>query len=436
MPHLRTTLLAAGAAIAALAAIPASSLAVPLGVSGSDIRHAAQVYSAPPTTSQCLAGPAQIRCYGPTQYQKAYDMGPLYQQGFTGKGRTIVIVDSFGSPTIRQDLATFDAAYNLPAPPSLTELQPAGPVPPYDNSDDRFGWAFETSLDVEYAHAMAPGANIVIVETPVSETEGVTGFPEIDTGENFVLNHNIGDVITQSFGATEETFPSKASIERLRTPYINAAARGVTVLGSSGDSGATDFMSDATTLFDHPVNSFPSADPLVTSLGGTQLTLDDAGNRLAPDVTWNEPDIGATGGGPSHVFGRPVWQDLVNTGSGGARATPDVSMSSAVDGGALVYLSADPSNVGFFIVGGTSEASPLFSGVVAVADQVAGHRLGLISPRMYLLSRLVPNAFVDVTQGDNSFAGVTGFPAGPGYDMSTGLGTIDGARFVHLLAGR
>jgi subtilase family serine protease len=435
MRHIANTLCTAAATFVVLAVLPASSLAVPLGLGNADIRQATQVFQAPPTTSQCLAT-IKIHCYGPLQMQKAYDMGPLYQQGFNGKGRTIVVVDSFGSPTIHQDLASFDAAYGLPAPPSLTELQPAGPVPPYDNSDDRFGWAFETTLDVEYAHAMAPGANIVVVETPVSETEGVTGLPEIDTGENFVLNHNIGDVISQSFGATEDTFPSKASILGLRGPYINAAARGVTVLGSSGDEGATDFMNDLETLYDHPVNSFPSSDPLVTSVGGTQLNLDDAGNRLSPDVTWNEPDIGATGGGPSHVFGRPVWQDLVHTGSGVARATPDVSMSAAVDGGVLVFLSADPAEAGFHVVGGTSESSPLFSGVVAVADQVAGHRLGLISPRMYALSRTVPNAFVDVTQGDNSFAGVTGFPAGTGYDMSTGLGTIDGARFVHLLAGR
>ena len=101
-------------------------------------------------------------------------------KGLTGKGTTIVIVDSFGSPTIANDVHQFDSDFGLPDPPSLKVIQPAGPVPPFDvTNDDMTGWAFETTLDVEYAHAIAPGANILLVETPVSETEGVQGFPEI-----------------------------------------------------------------------------------------------------------------------------------------------------------------------------------------------------------------------------------------------------------------
>jgi subtilase family serine protease len=244
------------------------------------------------------------------------------------------------------------------------------------------------AVDVEWAHSIAPGANILLVETPVAETEGVTGFPEIVKAENFVIDHNLGDVISQSFGATEETFPNKGAIVGLRSAFKNAALHGVTVLGASGDSGSTDYKLNLIDLYDHQVNSWPSSDPLVTSVGGTQLHLDAAGNRLAPDNVWNDIPIGidaAGGGGPSHVFPRPLFQFGTRTGAGLDRATPDISLSAAVDGGVLVYLGFPRLDPGYYIVGGTSEASPLFAGVVAIADQIAGHRLGWINPRLYAL---------------------------------------------------
>ena len=162
----------------------------------------------------------------------------------TGRGQTIVIVDSFGSPTIQNDLKVFDQTFSLPAPPSFKIIQPAGAVPPYDPTNaDMVGWAGETTLDVQYAHTIAPGANILLVETPVSETEGVTGFPQIVEAENYVINHHLGGVISQSFGATEQTFPSKATLDSLRGAYENAAAHHVTVLAATGDSGAADVES-------------------------------------------------------------------------------------------------------------------------------------------------------------------------------------------------
>jgi subtilase family serine protease len=166
-------------------------------------------------------------------------MKPLYRAGLTGKGKTIVIVDSFGSPTIQQDLQSFDQEYNLPAPPSLKIITPDGPVNQADPA--AFGWGVETSLDVEYAHTMAPGANILLVETPVAETEGIVGIPEIVEAENFVINHHMGDVITQSFGATEQTFDSPQQLLGQRSAYFNALAHHVSVLASSGDTGAANF---------------------------------------------------------------------------------------------------------------------------------------------------------------------------------------------------
>ena len=124
------------------------------------------------------------------------------------------------------------------------------------------------------------------------------------------LNHHLGDVISQSFGATENTFPNVRTLLQLRSAVRNAYAHHVTVLGSSGDSGPTDFMLNLTDLYTHRVNSWPSSDPLVTSVGGTQLHLDAQGNRTAPDNVWNDQALfngaAAGGGGRSQVFPRPA----------------------------------------------------------------------------------------------------------------------------------
>ncbi|MFB7948712.1 S8 family serine peptidase [Kitasatospora phosalacinea] len=395
---------------------------------------------APTSTSDCVAQ-IGIHCYSPLQYRTAYHLDPLYRQGVTGEGRTIVIVDAFGSPTIQHDLEVFDRQWGIPD--TRVEVVKWGNVPVFDPANgDHTGWAGETTLDVEYAHAIAPDAHIVLVETGVAETEGVTGLPEMMDAEKAVIKSHDVDVVSQSFGATENTFPGYdegdfKSIEKLRHAFEFAAAQNVTVLAASGDAGATDAMENGSDLYPYRVNSWPSADPLVTSVGGTQLTLDDAGNRTAPDEVWHD-DYGAAGGGVSGVFGRPWYQASVANVTGNHRGTPDISMSAAVDGAAWTYESYDPTAVGWHLVGGTSEATPVLSGVVALADQLAGHRLGQLNPRLYALA-LLPrqvSGITDVTAGDNSWDAVTGYRATEGYDLASGLGTVDGARFVHSLAGR
>jgi len=427
------TLLSGVAAAPAVAAVPLLQNVPSVGT-----------LTTPPTTSECLAN-FGIHCYQPAQFVKAYDLAPLFAHGITGRGETIAIVDSFGSPTIANDLHVFDQTFGLADPPSLKIVAPAGPIPAFDpNNSDMVGWAEETTLDVEWSHVFAPQANILLVETPVSETEGVTGFPEIVKAENYVINHNMADVISQSFGATEETFPSVGSLLALRSAFFNAAAHHVTVLGASGDAGATDYQLNLSDLYTHRVNSWPSSDPLVTSVGGTMLTLDDAGNRLAPDVVWNDP-YGAGGGGVSSVFSRPGFQNDVRRVVGSKRGTPDISLSAAVDGAVVFYFSFEPGIVGYHLVGGTSEATPEFAGIVALADQMAHHRLGLLNPRLYSLLGEHGNGIVDVTMGNNTFGPfqnsdgntytVVGFNATRGYDLASGLGTIDAARFVPALAG-
>ena len=202
-------------------------------------------------------------------------------------------------------------------------------MPAYDPTDANgdVGWAGETTLDVEWAHSMAPGANILLVETPVDETEGTAGMPQIVKAENYVINHHLGQVISQSFGATEPTFPSAASIQGLRSAYFNAARNHVTVLAATGDAGATDDSNAAgTLLYTHPAIDWPSSDPLVTAVGGTQLALLTTGQRTQADRVWNDstnyalnnafsgtpgPTATATGGGISTVFARPSYQDSV-----------------------------------------------------------------------------------------------------------------------------
>ncbi len=413
----------------------------------------------PPTTAQCEAM-YHFACYNPHQFQTAYNMKPLYAKGKNGKGKTIVIVDSFGSPTIQSDLKSFDTAFGLPAPPSFKIIQPAGKVPKFNPKNATMvDWAIETSLDVQYSHSIAPGANILLVETPVAETEGVHGFPQIIQAENYVIKHHLGQVISQSFGATEETFPSKASILKLRSAYKSAAKNGVTVLAGSGDEGPTNDLAanGGTCCYPRPVNSWPSSDPLVTSLGGLQLNLTQSGKPFAADSAWNDtfnpavvgpnPSPAASGGGVSAVFSRPSWQSGLKSIPGSMRVTPDVSMSAAVNGGALVYMTFKGLPLfglkpGYTPIGGTSEAGPEFAGVVAVADQIAGHGLGLISPTLYKLGDGKKSGITDVTQGNTTVAfvlngqthTVDGFTAVPGYDEATGLGTANGAVLANQLA--
>ena len=418
-----------------------------------EIVHVGSALSGPPSTSACERT-LGIACYEPAQIQQAYDLGPLFKAGTDGKGQTIVIVDSFGSPTIGHDLTIFDRAFNLPAPPSLTVIQPAGAVPPYAASNDREGWAGEATLDVEWAHTMAPGARILLVETPTSEDEGTSGFPQIVTAELYVLHHHLGGVISQSFGATEQTFPTAQALLALRTAYVEAAdsVDNVTVLAASGDFGATDVGPDGSTFYDFQASSWPDTDPLVTAVGGTQLHLDAEGDRTSPDSVWNEtyntganrtagsstPNPLAGGGGKSVIFERPTYQNGVASIVGQHRGVPDISMSAACDGAVDTYQSFAGEAQGWYPSCGTSVATPLFAGVIALADQEAGHPLGLINSALYALSASRAAGIVDITKGNNTVSftqdgelqTVKGFPALRGYDLASGVGTVDAAKFV------
>jgi subtilase family serine protease len=439
----------AGVGLLALAACSTSSggqagQAGPAG--GAGVTHSATLVPAAPSgaapSGAAPSGAAPPRLDGgltPAQLRAAYGTGPLLRRGIDGRGQTIVIIDPFGSPTIQHDLGVFDQAFGLPAPPSFRVIQPAGPVPPFRATPERTGAAGETTLDIESAHLIAPGARLLLVETPTAENEGATGFPQIVTAEDYVIRHHLGGVISQSFGATEQTFASPAALRQLRGPYLLAArpAYRVTVLAATGDLGSAGENYQMTGVLPYPAVGWPATDPLVTAVGGTELNLTASGARQEPDMAWPQG-----GGGRSAVFARPSYQQGVAGVAGPHRSIPDISMTGSCRSGLEAYgitgasSSATP---GWFVACGTSLSTPLFAGIVALADQEAGHPLGLINPALYRMAAAHDRGITDVLRGDNTYRSssgeIAGFAARAGYDLATGLGTVDAAYFVPELAG-
>src|SRR5580658_9964323 len=192
-----------------------------------------------PSPSVCIPYTG-VPCYSPRQLQTAYGLTPLLNAGYNGTGQTIVIIESFGGPTIVADLQAFDAAFGLPDPPSIQVLAPLGTVPFDVNNDDQVAWAFETALDVQWAHSMAPGAAIVVLTSPVDETQGIQGLPEFLQLEQYALNAHLGQIISQSWGTAENTLFDAAGtniLNEFEQLYERAAAENVTVLAAAGDTG-------------------------------------------------------------------------------------------------------------------------------------------------------------------------------------------------------
>ena len=457
IPALTVAAATASAAIApsADAAAPAAAraaAAAPVTVHPDTIRVPRRATAAPPSTAQCEHAYG-IACYTPSQIQSAYDLPALYARGATGKGTTIAIVDPFGSPTIKADLAAFDKTFGLAAPPKFTVIAPEGKIPPFNPKNSGMtGWASETTLDVEYAHSVAPGASILLVETPVSETEGTAGFPQIVKAEEYAMSHYKVGVISQSFATTEETFADYAQLAALRGAYTDAQSHKVTVLAGSGDAGATNYKNDGVHFYPSRVTAWPATDPLVTAVGGTQLIQSGGGyTSVAWNDTYNKTFLKywtgstalapfSTGGGTSEFFARPAYQNRVNVGS--HRGVPDISMSAACDGAVQVYSSY--SFKGWSLACGTSEATPEFAGVVAIADQIAGRSLGVINTALYKLAAAGAPGIVDVASGNNTVAftsgkkqvTVKGRSAVSGYDLVTGVGTPDALSLAYELAGK
>ena len=407
----------------------------------------------------CTSGSlVNLVCYSPSFIRTAYN----FPSNLDGRGQTIVIVDAYGSPTIASDLAAFDALFRIAAPPSFTILCGNGTCPSTPATADKKhgvgGWATETSLDVEYAHAMAPGANIVL--DVASSSSGNA----INAAEATAIALYPGAVFSQSFGIPEtyiKAGANNAQVKQGQANYAAGVAKGDTFFASAGDTGA-DFG------FGVAMAEFPGTDVHNTSVTGTQGlpylapgTLkpcpDNAtcsaglatyqgpcvlGRILPPtcppvgyggEQVWNEPGfVAATGGAPSLLVGVPSYQ----SGLGLTARGPDVSYNAAIDGGVLVVESPY-----LYFVGGTSAGSPQWAGIAALANQARALAskgpIGDLNPVLYSIyhSASYASDFHDITVGNDQLVGSSvGSPAGPRYDLASGLGTPNVANLVADLA--
>jgi subtilase family serine protease len=422
------------------------ALAVPQAVVGPHLKN--HTGDTAPSSSDCMAALQSIggTCYSPQDIRNEYDITPLLDSGVDGSGQTIVIFDAFGSPTIQADLKTFDAAYGLPNPPSFKVYAPEGkPQYPYlgaptsavnnKNFQTQIGWAYETTLDVEWAHALAPGANIALVVTPTAETQGVQGIPNLQNAAEWAFDNHIGTIWSNSWATTEQAFHTPASIQQLDTFYARAATAGVSAFFGTDDTGVanTDKQGRA---YSFPTVTYPSSSPNVISVGGTQIQVAPQITTYLPEAVWNDC-CGAAGGGYSTVFGEPSWQKSAGISSPtGMRGMPDVSLNAALVSNVLIWETFDPAGSGWTFIGGVSSATPQWAAIDALANQADG-ALGFLAPRLYQIyadPTAYASAFHDITAGNNSFAGVNGYSAAPGWDPASGLGTPDVANLVAALA--
>jgi subtilase family serine protease len=370
---------------------------------------------------RCQSSLFPMPCYGPDQIRAAYDIQPLLDSGITGAGTTIVVVDAYQSPYIRQDLALFDAVWSLPAV-KLDIVAPDGATPFDHTSALQVSWAVEISLDVEWAHVVAPGAHLELVLAR-SESDA-----DLLSATEYAIDHNLGDVITQSFGESESC-ADPALLERQHATFERAAARGITLLAASGDFGATNPLCDASGIASVPSVATPASDPDVTAVGGTRLVADPVTGAYVSETAWCDR-FGASGGGYSAMYRRPGYQAPF-IDSNGARGLPDVAYSADAYGSTIIAFHGR-----FGSIAGTSVGTPEWAGIDALSRQLAGQRLPRLNIRLYHVAKsdAYGAAFHDITSGMNSFAGVTGYSAGPGWDAVTGLGTPDAAKLVPLLS--
>jgi subtilase family serine protease len=380
-------------------------------------------------------------CYSPQSIQAAYGFDKLQSEGLTGKGRTIVIVDAFQSPTITQDLASFDAAFGLNAPPAFNIIAPDG-LTPFDATDaNQVGWSGEISLDVEWAHAIAPDATIDLVLAKDNQDA------DLNRVTKYAVDHNLGDVISQSFGEAEScALPS--DVQTLHQIYLKATLKGITLLASSGDQGAAQPTCDGSAFMLSA--SWPAVDPLVTGVGATNLQADLTTGAYVFERAWADAfsgcfptsQFGCSGGGFSNIYSRPIYQAFTSGTMRGHRSVPDVAYNGGVDGGVLTYWGVPFGTGTAFIFGGTSAGSPQWAGLVALADQLGHHRLGLMNPTLYGLAAspfIYKSVFHDITSGNNNYLNVdsttiTGYQTAKGWDPVTGLGTPKANFLVPLLA--
>ena len=395
----------------------------------------AQRQATPVPTSTATVDPSAVFAYTPQQFRAIYGIDKTLARGDTGAGQTVVIIVSYGSPTLQQDVAAFDQQYGLP-PVSLRVLAPIDTVPFDPANTEMRGWQGETTLDVEIVHTVAPDAHIVVLTSPVDETEGTAGLPQFRQLEEYAVAQKLGAIVSQSWDASEATLADSAGqqeVQRWTAFYQQATTQdGITFVAASGDTGATDYT-DATLqhLAPTPTVGFPADEPWVLAAGGTRVVPAGSGYSRS---AWDSSE-----GGFSAFFGEPDYQKVlpasVQQQMRNRRGIPDVAAPADPRTGLAIYVAGAWSTAS-----GTSAATPFWAGVVALADQAAGHPLGFVNPALYRIgaSSAYPHDFFDITTGNNSVnqpdVSVPGYSAIPGWDAVTGLGESNAANLVPALA--
>ena len=395
----------------------------------------AQKISSAGSIPPCLISTVPPRCYSPRQIRNAYNIQPLLNAGITGRGQTVILIDFATSTTLRSDVHLYDQLFGL-KDPTINVISPFGP-PSVDP-----GFYVETALDVETVHSLAPSATIDLVLV----NEDFVGTPSEAlsvalSGTKYAIDHNLGSVISQSFGLGESCAGS-AYLQQEQSVFSNARAKHITLLASSGDSGAAvlicPFFNEGKGV------NLPAADPLVTSVGGTSLNATVGSGKYIAETTWNEDanGAGATGGGISTTFPVPGYQSGISGLTG--RGVPDVAFDADPLTGVPVVFSQQGATL-IVPVGGTSVGSPAWAAIVALANQRAGRRLGFLNDTIYsiIASGSYTNGFNDITTGNNTVTGfgpngpitITGYNAGTGWDAVTGAGTPKVSSLVSLLGG-
>ena len=404
-----------------------------------------------PTDAACQAR-SDYSCYSPEDIQQAFGLTPLYQSGFDGRGQTIVILGAGYTTTLQNDLIHFDQTWGLPDP-QLTILQPHGLPTPYScgtSNLDRL--QIENTLDVEWAHAIAPGANIVLVigSNAASATTAAQNCADLSLKDDiaYALNNHLGQVISisQSYseaGQSSDSADQKTAQQQLFSDahalFQQAASEQVTVIASAGNYGATtpNDATNAASFWTQPNVSWPASDPDVLAVGGTSFMLNAAGN-YGGETVWNNQPVGAGGGGLSAVFSEPDYQQTVPNQLlfQGRRGVPDVAFPAK---GFLIYGTfqtgllnkiSPASWLHWDVQGGTDAGAPAWAGLIALANQIRGKPLGMIQPALYSLQG---QDLHDITDGNNTFYGVQGYQAMPGFDLATGWGTPNAGSLLFAL---
>ncbi|HSS98230.1 MAG TPA: protease pro-enzyme activation domain-containing protein [Terriglobales bacterium] len=397
--------------------------------------HVTPAYNPVPAVPSPNFSSGSSHYLSPADFAVIYNLNPLYQNLNDGSGQNIAIV---GRSNINlSDVRSFRSNFGLPTKDPQVILNGADPGVSDANE------LSEATLDVEWSGAVAKNATVkFVVSKSTSSSDGVY------LSAQYIVDHNTAPVMSVSFGLCEAALGSSGN-NFINSLWQQAAAEGITVFVSSGDSGAAGCDSSGAPSGTHGrgVNGLCSS-PYSVCVGGTQF--DDTSNAglywssfnasstqasaqsYIPEKVWNESGnsgLWSGGGGVSTVYPKPSWQTGTGVPADNKRDVPDVSLTAAVHDGYLVYM-----NGGLMLLGGTSAASPSLAGIMSLVVQNTATPQGNANPIFYTLASRQNSGgavvFHDTTAGNNTVPGVNGFNASTGYDQGSGLGSVDASMLV------